>query len=235
MLLIRQLAGRAGADRGPGHRLQVRVRINAALGRSGSIYGIVRGGRPAAAQPGICVEAAPRTGPGVAGLAITGRNGTYVLGGLAPGRYQLLFTPVCAVGTAALVPQWFSGQPSQATARLIRVTAGATHTGIDATLVADGGISGKVTGQGPVELIGICVTAVPAGGRASSVIAITRPGGYQASDLAPGRYKVEFSSGCGLPGYATQWYKGQSSEGAATAVTVSPGAITPGISATLKP
>ena len=86
-----------------------------------------------------------------------------------------------------------------------------------------------------MELIGICVTAVPAGGRAPSVIAITRPGGYQASDLAPGRYKVEFSSGCGLPGYATQWYKGQSSEGAATAVTVSPGAITPGISATLKP
>ncbi len=209
--------------------------INTVLGRSGSISGIVKGGRPAAAQPGICVEAAPRTGPGVAGLAITGRHGTYLLGGLAPGRYQLLFTPVCAVGTAALVPQWFSGQPSQATARRIRVRAGATHTGINATLVADGGIAGKVTGPGPVELIGICVTAVPASGRAPSVIAITRAGGYQASDLAPGRYKVEFSPGCGLPGYATQWYRGQSSEGAANTVTVSPGAITPGISATLKP
>ncbi len=167
----------------------------------------------------------------MAGLAITGRHGTYLLGGLAPA----LQGTVCAVGTAALVPHWFSGQPSQATARRIRVRAGATHTGINATLVADGGIAGKVTGPGPVELIGICVTAGPASGRAPSVTANTRAGDYQASDLAPGRYKVEFSPGCGLPGYATQWYRGQSSEGAANTVTVSPGAITPGISATLKP
>ncbi len=158
-----------------------------------------------------------------------------MLGGLAPGSYRLLFTPVCTVGTAALVPQWFNAKPSQATATPVGVAAGKTRAGINATLAADGGISGTVTGPGAVDLTGSCVTAVPAAGRAPSVIAITSNGGYQIRDLAPGRYLAEFSSGCGLTGYATQWYKGQATRSTANPVTVTSGAITPGISAALTP
>jgi hypothetical protein len=86
-----------------------------------------------------------------------------------------------------------------------------------------------------IDLIGICVRAVAASGSAEPVIAISRNGRYQADGLAPGRYKVEFSSGCGLTGYATQWFDGQPTQRAARAVSVVPGSVTTGISATLKP
>jgi hypothetical protein len=211
--------------------------VNAALGVSGTISGTVRSGSQAAAEPGICVEASPKTGHGVSEFGISGPSGAYAVEGLAPGSYRLLFTPVCVVGTASLVPQWFNGQQAEAAATPVTVTAGKTRSGVNATLTADGSIAGTVTSATPggPDLTGICVRAVPAGGAGQPVIAISGNGGYQASGLAPGSYQVEFSSGCGITGYATQWFNGQSAQGSATTVTVTQGAVTPGISAVMKP
>jgi hypothetical protein len=63
---------------------------------------------------------------------------------------------------------------------------------------------------------------------------VTRGGGYSVIDLTPGRYRVEFSSGCGASGYATQWWKNASSQGRATIITVPANTVRTGIDAVLR-
>ncbi|MGH3394262.1 MAG: carboxypeptidase regulatory-like domain-containing protein [Streptosporangiaceae bacterium] len=115
------------------------------LPQAGRLAGTVVGGTPATGQAGICVEATPITGDGTIAAGVTGRGGHYTLGGLAPGRYRVLFTPECLVGTAALTPQWFGGQPSAERATPVPVRAGRTTLSIGARLAADGGIAGTVS------------------------------------------------------------------------------------------
>lgn len=136
-----------------GPRVQVGTRsavsgVNAALPQGGMIAGKVLAGSPAVGQPGICVEEVPVTGHGLARVVVTAAGGRYSLGGLAPGTYQVLFTPNCLLGEGDFVPQWYSGAASQARAATVTVTAGATTSGIGGTLSADGGISGTVTAGG---------------------------------------------------------------------------------------
>jgi hypothetical protein len=207
------------------------TKVTIVLPRAGRIAGTVRGGSPAAAAPGLCVEVTPRTGDGEPGIAVTGPHGGYTLAGLAPGRYQVKFTPLCPAGTAGLVPQWFRGQPSRATATPVTVTAGHITAGIGGTLVADGGISGTVT-RASAAVKGVCVGAYAGTATTPAALAITGANGsYQISNLEPGRYHVEFSSGCGVASYATVWFSGAASRAAAAPVTVSAGSITPGINA----
>jgi len=66
-------------------------------------------------------------------------------------------------------------------------------------------------------------------------IAVSGPnGGYSLVGVQPGRYKVEFSSGCGDAGFRTQWWKDSGSAGAATVLAVGVGANVTGIDAALK-
>jgi protocatechuate 3,4-dioxygenase beta subunit len=202
------------------------------LPRAGRIAGEVLGGSLAAAQPGICVELTPKAGDGQATTAVTGANGRYTVAGLAPGRYQVLFTPLCLFGTAALVPQWFSGQPTRAAATPVTVTAGRTTTSVGGSLASGGGISGTVTVSGAAAAAGVCAGAFTGAGATPAAIAITgADGSYQISGLSPGTYRVEFSAGCGVARYTTQWYSGATSRAGAAPVTVTAGAVHAGIGA----
>jgi hypothetical protein len=117
----------------------------------------------------------------------------------------------------------------------VTVQAGHDTGGIDATLGADGGISGRVTVAGTgAPVTGACVRVVPlAAGQAASFTA-SGAGRYAVTGLAAGRYKVEFSSGCGVAGLATQWWHDKASAAAATVITIKTGAVTTGISAALR-
>jgi hypothetical protein len=92
-----------------------------------------------------------------------------------------------------------------------------------------------VSGPSGSAISGACAIAVPipAAGL-PPVVAVSRPGGYALADLLPGRYKVEFSSGCGAVGYASQWWKGASSKAAAKVITVVAGQDVSGVSAKLR-
>jgi hypothetical protein len=189
------------------------------LPESGTLTGTVLGGTPATAQPGICVEATPVAGDGIPGTAVTGRGGAYTLGGLAPGRYRVLFTPYCSLGTAALAP---SRTPSEV------VRAGHV-TSAGAQLAADGGIAGSVS-AGSRAAAGVCVGAFAPGGTSPAGVVSTGAGGrYELDGLAAGRYQVEFTAGCGDSGYPAQWYQGARTRRDATAVTVTAGSVTTGI------
>ena len=75
--------------------------------------------------------------------------------------------------------------------------------------------------SGGRPLTGICVRAMPADRGARRVLhGHGAAAGTRVTGLAPGRYRVRFSSGCGASGYATQWWKDAGSAGPATVVTI---------------
>ena len=221
--------------------------INIKLEPGGSVSGTVTSAvAPTAPLSSVCVLLSPIDQNDGTGFALTAQNGRYVARDLAPGQYQAFFgDPFCDFGNegiGALAPQWFDGQPTQATANDITVTASHTTTGITAALQSFGSITGTVTDAAHAGVSGECVTAVPvnpsldpfSGTPPAPEIAITTSSGaYTLTDVAAGRYKVEFSAGCGDTGFATQWWNNASSAASASVITVAFTSI-PGINATLR-
>ncbi len=208
------------------------VRISAPTG--GSVSGAVQVRSPAAAGPGgVCVEADPVTAGGVGEVSQTSYTGRYILRDLRAGRYKIYFdTGSCDNGFAPVIPQWYRAAATRAAATAVTVHAGRNTNGIDARLGVSGGISGRIaTAASGTPLGGICIRAVPrAAARTVSVTASTA-GRYSLIGLTPGRYTVEFSSGCGAAGYATQWWHHAPSAAKATVITVRANAISKGIDA----
>jgi hypothetical protein len=206
--------------------------IDAALAAGGSIQGRVTAGSLATPGQALCVDAFSVTG-GFVNSAVTDAVGSFSIPNLPAGQYVVYVgDPACPLGPYDVVPQWYSGKRSRAGATRVTVTGGAVTSGIDANLALDGSVTGSVTGPGGAPLTGVCVTALGTG--AAPVIAVTAGGGYTLGDLTPGRYRVEFSSGCGAVGYATQWWKNAGSAAAATVITVAADATVSGISAALR-
>jgi hypothetical protein len=208
--------------------------ISAALAAGGSIQGRVTAGSPATPGQALCVDAFSVTG-GFANSAVTDAAGSFSIPNLPAGQYVVYAgDPACPFGPYNVVPQWYPGKRSRAGATPVTVTGGQVTSGVDANLALDGSITGSVTGSGGVPLSGVCVSAVRLGRGAAPVIAVTARGRYTLGDLTPGRYRVEFSSGCGAAGYVTQWWKNASSAAAATIITVAADARVTGISAALR-
>jgi hypothetical protein len=211
--------------------------ISAALAPGGTVSGQVLAGTPAAGQSSVCVEADPAQPGLLSGFTLTGHGGRYQLTNLQPGRYKIHFLTRgdCDLSRDGLIPQWYKGADTKTAAAVVTVRAARDTGGISATLQGDGGISGQVTAAATgAPLTGACVRAVPlAAGTAASFTA-TAGGHYTLTGLVPGRYKVEFRSGCGISGFATQWWHDAASAAAATAITVKPGTVTAGISGALK-
>jgi len=93
----------------------------------------------------------------------TDENGQYLSSSLAPGAYQVLFNEWAWSGYAS---QWYDGQPSQADATVITLTAGVTTTNINAQLTAlseqeaTGAITGTITAADTGQLlqgVGMCI------------------------------------------------------------------------------
>jgi hypothetical protein len=220
--------------------------VNIKLAAGGSIAGSVTGrsGVPGP-QNQACVLAVPTNPAGSYPLVWTDASGHYLMSGLAAGTYQVnLGDPVCDFydfGVPDLAAQWYDDQPGQPTATLVTVSAGRTTHGISATLQPFGGIEGTVTTQAHADVAGECVTAVPFHATVDPVsglapvpdVAITMPTGrYRLLDLTPGQYKIEFSTGCGDTGFATQGWDNATSAASAKVITV--GKVTiGGIDATL--
>jgi len=211
--------------------------VNVTLHPGGSIAGVVTatspGGQPVA---DACVEVVSSDPNNPGGFGFTGPDGSYLATGLATGTYQVFFAdPLCSLSPPGLAPQWYNNQPTQATATQVTVTVGQTTPSISAALQPDGEITGAVSGPSGSALSGACAIAMPlpADGL-PPVVAVSRPTGYTLADLVPGRYKVEFSAGCGAIGYVSQWWKDASSKAAAKVITVVAGQDVSGISAKLS-
>jgi hypothetical protein len=210
--------------------------IDVTLHPGGTITGVVTA--TSSSGPPVsntCVEVDSSDPANLGSFAVTGADGKYQATGLAAGTYQVFFSdPLCPLSPPGLAPQWYNNQPTQAKATPVAVTIGQTTPSINATLQPDGEITGTVSGPSGSAISGACAIAWPIPGAGTPpVVAVSRPGGYALADLLPGRYKVEFSSGCGAVGYASQWWKGASSKATAKAITVVAGKDVSGISARL--
>lgn len=222
--------------------------VNIELPVGGSVSGRITsqaGGTPLGG--GVCVLLLPVKANRGFGFAFTDSHGRYVAPQLEAGNYRAYIAdPNCNEFSDAVppfAPQWYNDQPSQATATVVHVSAGGATTGINGALTPFGAVTGTVETQAHVPVSGECVTAVPFRAAPDPVsdvpaqreVAVTNhTGGYTLTTLMPGRYKVEFSSGCGASGFVTQWWDNAGSARSAKVITVGFAPIT-GISATLRP
>ncbi len=209
--------------------------VNARLVAGGSASGTVTVAGSASPAANTCVEFVSPDPANAGSVGITGADGSYLATGLAPGSYQVYFNdPLCGLGPIGLAPQWYNDQPTQATASKVTITVGHTTTGINAALQTDGTITGTVLGPSSAALGGICVTAMPLTAGFAPIVAVSgKSGDFTLLDMLPGRYRVEFSSGCGATGYKTQWWKNAGSRQSATVINVTATQTVTGIDATM--
>jgi hypothetical protein len=91
-----------------------------------------------------------------------------------------------------------------------------------------------VLGPSSAALGGVCVTAMPLEAGSVPVVAVSgKSGAFTFSEMLPGRYKAQFSSGCGATGYRTQWWQNAGSRQAATVINVTAAQTVTGIDATM--
>jgi hypothetical protein len=199
--------------------------IDAALAPGALISGTVRAlnatGKPLA---GICVTATDDRGDEFA-LATTAKDGSYQLKGLAGRRYVIVFDPTCFGQSSSI----YLGQQ-----RRVSVSQGGSLSGVNAYLQPGAGISGVVKDSHGNPLAGICVQI--AGKQGNALSASGANGSYTITGLPAGSYLVQFAGGCGNPGSVTQqFYNSEPNVGSADPVTLTAGAITTGIDATMQP
>jgi len=205
--------------------------------RGATISGTVQAGTPTPSgegAAGACVEAFAANGDAY-NAANTALDGTFSITNLPPGSYRIYAgDPYCSFSEPNLAPQWYLGKASESTATAVSVSVGSkTALSSPITLADDGSISGAVTGLHGSPLRGVCVAATSAGTGPVYSVSVSA-GSYSIPDLPAGRYKVQFSSGCGAIGYRTQWWNHKSTGKSATIVTVTAGTPTTGISAQLR-
>jgi hypothetical protein len=164
--------------------------IDAVLRPAGAISGVVTNssGRKLS---NLCVLAVNRrTGAQPPTLAVT-QNGRYVLFGIAPGRYEVQFSECIQVGKYG--SQWYSDKRTLASATPVRVTAGHTTAGVDATMATGGSISGRVVSRLGKPLSNVCVLAIDDATSSVGFGVTNKTGSYTMLGLSTGSYAVSFS------------------------------------------
>jgi len=187
---------------GPG---AIASHINATLQPGGTVAGTVRdhAGKPLSE---ICVLAIPAGSqyPALAflfgpGLGETGRSGSYRIGGLAPGKYDLQFSDC---GRSDYGSQWYSGKATEQASTPVTVRAGVKTRGINAVMALGGSISGLAVSRPHRPLARICVTAQDIATESAGTAETGRTGRYVIAGLSNGAYQVTFTD-CGH--YPARW------------------------------
>jgi hypothetical protein len=165
--------------------------------------------------------------------ALTETDGSYTLEGLDDGAYLIRFRDEHGI----YLSQYFDGSPSIDDATEVPVTVGWTTTGIDAVLSVAGHIAGTVrdTDGHPLGGIGISVYRLEGPDHWRLVgddsMWTDSLGAYDVADLSSGVYRVNFWDRGG--DYAEQCFDHQPFQEWADQVSVTAGATTTGIDATM--
>jgi Carboxypeptidase regulatory-like domain len=198
---------------------------------TGQIAGTVTAASGGAPIEGITVCAYDSYGYGT--CASTDEHGEYLISGLASGSYAVGFT---AFQNFNYAYQFYDGKTFSDEADPVSVTAGSTHSGIDAAMQEGGAISGTVvsasTGE-PIRGASACVSEYASFGYFLECASTNENGEYTIVGLEETSYRVSFD----VPGesnYLSQYYDSAIYYENATPVSVSLGATQSGIDAELQ-
>ena len=203
--------------------------IDAALVRSGVIEGVVTAAGTGDPVGGVQVDALDSDGDLVQS-STTAADGTYSIGDIAPGTYEVEFSGGEGLDYA---PQYYPGAASYGGASPVQVSNGAVVSGLDATLQTGGEIAGTVTDSQtgkPIQNVDVYGSA-PDG--AAGVATTDAEGHYLISGLPSGDFTVHFS--VDDQSYLPQYYGAQTSNTGGNDVTVTAGSETQGIDSSLVP
>lgn len=193
---------------------------------SGSVT--VPSGTPDGWHMSLHISANSETGGGY-GNASLSEDGTYVIAGLAPGKYRVHFS---AFGSN-LVSQYWKNALNSVDATVVDLTTG-DAVGIDAMMQQGHTISGTVTvpsgtPDGWQDSTYVMVAGDDGNGQGST--RVSADGTYTVSGLPAGKYRVQFSPiGSNL---VPQYWEGSLSASEATLVDVAAGDVV-GIDAELE-
>jgi hypothetical protein len=157
----------------------------------------------------------------------TTSGGTYDIGGLDTGTYRLQFTDYS--GTYAT--GYYSDADSIDSAKDVTVVEGQTTT-LTCVLRLAGRITGTVTDASGKGLADIDVTAYDADGDYVNDVVTASDGSYDLGGLTTGKYWLGFDDESGA-GYVSQYYDAEPSLDMADSVSVTVGATTANVDATL--
>ncbi len=203
--------------------------ISAALSIGGTIAGTVTDQASGTGTAGITVVAYAPNGFEDA-YTTTASDGTYSLGGLAAGSYNVEFEPQYS---SAYTTQYYDKASSLSGATPVSVSLGQTTTGIDAAMVGGGSVSGTVdSGSAANPLDGVQVILSSSSGGYYENATTTTDGSFFIGGVPAGSYTVEFTETTGA--YQYQYYNGQLDSGKATPITVASGKTTTGIDAAFQ-
>ena len=175
----------------------------------------------------------------------TAADGSYSIGGLDPGSYDLLFDPPEGANYA---PEWYYDEPDQSLSDSITLTDGQTASGTDADLSPGGTVSGHVTDSAGAAAAKVCVGAfyfdrTTATIRSAGSTATDASGSYSIDRLQSGFYKLWFgpvegshgkcAGGARGTGFVEQWLGGQPDFFSAEPVRVTAGEERSGLDAQL--
>jgi hypothetical protein len=220
------------ADDGPGTGYAAANTVTVTLPTEPALTGTITdaGGGPVG---GVSVIVTGSNGI-AAGQAITAADGAYSVAGLATGSYTVCFDPVggnTGAGGFGFAPQCWKNQAADGAPTPVAIAAGATLTGIDATLAPAGSISGTVQDSGSHPIAGVTVEVDDTGGEPVDYATTDKSGNWTASGLDAGSYTVCFDP---ITSYAAQCFNDIAPTAVPTPITVTAGNGVAGIDATLQ-
>ncbi|WP_458112989.1 carboxypeptidase-like regulatory domain-containing protein [Arthrobacter sp. R1-13] len=198
------------------------------LKKPASISGTVAFPSGVAPGPGN-VSASSSLGSTVSSAAFDS-SGIFTLTQLPPGPLTLRFG---SMDPALAGTTWHPGTFERATAETIVLAEGEQRTGVAATMLQAGSISGHVDGGRADHRVQL----IDSLGNMLQQAPVNSAGDYVVAKVAPGSYKVRFTDTNPLPSgqVAPQFYPGVANREAGAAVVVTAGSATGGIDFQVTP
>ncbi len=160
--------------------------------------------------------------------ATTTADGTYSVGGLSAGSYQVRFS----AHDAGVLDETYNNRPPDQAGDAVSVADEGTVQGVDGQLAADGELTGRVTDA--VTHAGLAGVSVEVHHSYDGTVRTTTAadGTYSVRGLHSGTARVLFWT---PSGYARLYNGGATAEAAAPALSIVPGSTVSGVDAALPP
>jgi 5-hydroxyisourate hydrolase-like protein (transthyretin family) len=172
---------------------QTTAGIDQALQGGARVTGTVTDQQTHRPLAGIAVSAGSIYAAG-AHQAVTAADGTYAIGGLPPGPYEVSFS----APDGAHASQYYSGATSYQGATQVTLTTGTTTTGIDAALAPGGQVTGTVTDAATHGAVaGARVTVFDQNDAVLTSVTTAADGTYAVIGLPAGTLRVGFAAPSG--------------------------------------